>query len=760
MKNRVIFAKSLLLVSTLILLVSAAMNAQQAVTASTTALVPQLVNFSGKAINEQGKPVVGIVGITCSIYKEQYEGAPLWMETQNVTADAKGNYTVQLGAMSTEGLPLDVFTSGEARWLGVRVNGGEEQPRVLLLSVPYALKAADAQTLGGLPPSAFVLAGSEPASASRSTVSTSKPGKMAASSGSANTPSPLTTTGSGTKGHISIWTSSTSLGNSAFFQTGAGTSAKVGLGTTTPGAPLDVKGIINTSAGFNLGGKPFAFGSSAKDNAFLGFGGNLTTNTSSSNNTVVGVEALFDNTSGSGNTAVGSQALNSNTNGSNNVADGFGALWLNTTGSYNTALGAGALYYNTTDSRDTAVGFEALENNSSTVGEGTAVGYAALLNNTTGEDNTAVGGRALFSDTTGGFNTAIGQVALYSNTGGLANTATGQQTLYSNTTGQDNTADGSTALQANTTGSGNTAVGVFALYQNTTGGNNTALGFDALFSNKTGSSNTAVGENACLTTTNSNVTCVGANSDAVPAGLSNATAIGAHAVVGQSNSLVLGGIGEWAVKVGIGATAPSNVLTIGRGLGHPVSDSWETYSSRRWKTNIQTLPNALSKVEKLRGVSYDLKDSGKHEIGVIAEEVGQVVPEVVSYEKNGKDATGVDYSRLTALLIEAVKQQQKQIVTQQTQIVGQQKQIALQQSQIRKQQRLAVTQQAQMKAQEARIDEQQNQIRSQANLSELQQTQIARLSSQAKAFQVSLNTNGHTSSEIRTVKALLPMLQQ
>ena len=80
------------------------------------------------------------------------------METQNVMADAKGNYTVQLGATKPDGLPLDLFTSGEARWLGVRVNGGEEQPRVLLLSVPYALKAADAETVGGLPASAFILA--------------------------------------------------------------------------------------------------------------------------------------------------------------------------------------------------------------------------------------------------------------------------------------------------------------------------------------------------------------------------------------------------------------------------------------------------------------------------------------------------------------------------------------------------------------------------------------------------------------------------
>ena len=124
------------------------------------AVVPRLVNYSGRVIDADGKPLAGIAGVTFSIYKDEYEGSPLWLETQNVTADSKGNYTIQLGATQSEGLPLELFTSGEARWLGVRVNGGEEQPRVLLLSVPYALKAADAETVGGLPPSAFMLAAS------------------------------------------------------------------------------------------------------------------------------------------------------------------------------------------------------------------------------------------------------------------------------------------------------------------------------------------------------------------------------------------------------------------------------------------------------------------------------------------------------------------------------------------------------------------------------------------------------------------------
>jgi len=57
----------------------------------------------------------------------------------------------------------------------------------------------------------------------------------------------------------------------------------------------------------------------------------------------------------------------------------------------------------------------------------------------------------------------------------------------------------------------------------------------------------------------------------------------------------------------------------------------------------------------------DWKKDGKHDIGLVAEEVGQVIPEVVAFESNKKDAKSVDYARLVAVLIEAIKQQQKEI---------------------------------------------------------------------------------------------------
>src|SRR5258706_5714282 len=121
--------------------------------------VPRLIKFSGVFRTPRGAPLSGVHGVTLAIYKERQGGAPLWLESQNVDLDEQGRYTVLLGATKNDGVPLDLFTSGEPRWLGVQVQlpGYEEEARALLVSVPYALKAAEAETLGGLPVSAFVL---------------------------------------------------------------------------------------------------------------------------------------------------------------------------------------------------------------------------------------------------------------------------------------------------------------------------------------------------------------------------------------------------------------------------------------------------------------------------------------------------------------------------------------------------------------------------------------------------------------------------
>jgi len=185
--------------------------------ANSNGSVPSLINYSGVLKDSTGKALTSISGVTFSIYQDEEGGSPVWLETQNVTPDPSGRYTVQLGATSGSGLPSDLFQSGEARWLGVQVQGQAEQPRVMLLSVPYAMKASDAQTLGGLPASAFVQANSPGAA-----------GKGKSSPGVE------------TQNFIPLFIdNSGDLGNSILFQ--SGTSA-VGIGTTTPTATLEVNG--------------------------------------------------------------------------------------------------------------------------------------------------------------------------------------------------------------------------------------------------------------------------------------------------------------------------------------------------------------------------------------------------------------------------------------------------------------------------------------------------------------------------------------
>jgi len=179
------------------------------------------------------------VTLVFSLYALQEGGAPLWSEQQNLTLDAQGRYTVLLGAGSPEGLPLDLFTSGAARWLGVTPSlpGAVELPRVLLVGMPYALKAADADTLGGLPASAFVQVGAGvSASASGAAKQIAKP----AQSPSPNSPN-ATIVGAGAADYLPLWTGQYVIGKSMLYQTGG----KLGIRTTTPVSTLDVNGTTS-----------------------------------------------------------------------------------------------------------------------------------------------------------------------------------------------------------------------------------------------------------------------------------------------------------------------------------------------------------------------------------------------------------------------------------------------------------------------------------------------------------------------------------
>lgn len=214
---------------------------QQTATAPATVAsssgVPSLINYSGVLKDAEGKTITGVTGVTFLLYKEEQGGAPLWLETQNVTPDNTGHYTVPLGAASANGLPADLFSSGEARWLAVQIANEPEQPRVVLVAVPYAMKAVDAETVGGLPPSAFVLAASKVTGTTPANASS----KVSTSFAPPPTTSTVTTSG-GTVTTLPLWTTATNIQSSVVTQIGSGASAKIGINTSTPAATLDVKG--------------------------------------------------------------------------------------------------------------------------------------------------------------------------------------------------------------------------------------------------------------------------------------------------------------------------------------------------------------------------------------------------------------------------------------------------------------------------------------------------------------------------------------
>jgi hypothetical protein len=223
---------------------------------ASTVTVPRLIRIRGAVRDEGGKPLSGSIGITFALYADENDQAPVWQESQSLQLDSTGRYSALLGASNEAGLPQDVFSAGEARWLGVRPDGQAEQPRILLLSVAYALKAADADMLGGKPASAFVLADSQSSSLSLLSAQTAAAQVGSANSqlvvpaltkGSSISPSALapattcatiTSDGTATPNQISKFTSACNLENSAIFES----AGNVGIGNTKPAAKLDVSG--------------------------------------------------------------------------------------------------------------------------------------------------------------------------------------------------------------------------------------------------------------------------------------------------------------------------------------------------------------------------------------------------------------------------------------------------------------------------------------------------------------------------------------
>jgi hypothetical protein len=219
---------------------------------------PRLIRFSGTLRDAAGKPLTGAEGVTFALYSEADGGSPLWLETQTVQCDETGHYTALLGSATAEGLPLELFTADGERWLGAKPQGQEEQPRVLLVSVPYALRAEDANTVGGMTPQQIMAASSTPivqqmvlqtTPQTDTTTTAGRPsGPAAPGTSSPAAPGPRISTylKNSTQGEVEAYNDGTSTPLQLLLNPLGG---NVGVGTTTPGQKLSVAGTIESTTG-------------------------------------------------------------------------------------------------------------------------------------------------------------------------------------------------------------------------------------------------------------------------------------------------------------------------------------------------------------------------------------------------------------------------------------------------------------------------------------------------------------------------------
>ena len=679
--------------------------------------VPNLIRYDGTLKDANGAPIASAVGVTFSIYKQQDGGAAVWMETQNVTPDGSGQYGVLLGSTTATGLPSDLFSQQEQRWLGVQVQGQPEQPRVLLVSVPYAFKAVEADRLAGHSVSEFVTADSLQKAVQQQlqqqTTGVAKAGPAAANPKSAQAGQVATVTDPATNFVDSTTDQVVSVrqngSGKAIYAAAGRTSAIVGISgadagmygvsTATTGQTAGIKASSSSPRGYGLvafetatTGTGFSYGIYGTAASTLGVGIRGTA-TAASGTTVgiwggsastagYGIKATADATSGNTvglevavNSPTGTAALIQNlasgpitgmllqagtSAGAQFSVDGSGNV--NAKGGYQIGSSSVLSIGSAADS-NLFLGVGAGANN--VAGSGlvnTFSGYQAGYSNTTGFSNTFSGYQAGYSNTTGDWNTFSGLLAGGSNTSGSFNTFTGLDAGYGNTTGVGNTFYGGETGEGNFTGSDNTFYGGAAGYQNN-GSYNTFIGNFAGYNNTTGDQDIYIGNLGASSGTESNALRLGFpySTDSSTCGFSQPPPCGQNVtyIAGIYGSTSSGGI-----PVYINANGQLGTLT----------------SSRRFKEQVRDMGDSTNRLMKLRPVTFFYKpqyDDGSHTLqyGLIAEEVAKVYPDMVAYDKDGQPYT-VKYQYLAPMLLNELQKQHVVVAAQQTVIQIQQEQIA------------------------------------------------------------------------------------
>lgn len=449
-------------------------------------------------------------------------------------------------------------------------------------------------------------------------------------------------------------------------------------------------------------------------------------------NVMIGPEAGFNNTLGSNNTFIGDQAGYSNIGGQSNIFIGIESGYSNRVGNYNVCLGNSTGYALDSAESNVFIGDQA-GYNTTTGSYNTFLGDMAGLSNTTGTDNIFIGTNSGRNNTTGSLNICLGNNAgeqmnnVYSNifigaetglsnSNGNENMFIGEHAGRSNINGDNNLFFGVRSGLFNYSGDGNIFVGTEAGRNNldghynifigegsgysnlgnpadsSMGSNNLFLGQGAGFLNETGSYNIFLGSGCGLSNfdgtdniyigsesgdenNGSNNVYIGALSGKFISAEDSRLRIDSREISVYSEPLIYGEFDNR--RVVINGDESSNVFNrtffVNGDAGGTLS--WFNDSDKRLKKNITTIPNALDKIMKLRGVNFEWIDTRKYQaglqVGFVAQEVMDVLPEVIS---KTDECYSMSYAPVTAVLVEAVKEQQK-IIEEQKKEIGELKKL-------------------------------------------------------------------------------------
>ena len=392
-------------------------------------------------------------------------------------------------------------------------------------------------------------------------------------------------------------------------------------------------------------------------------------------NTAIGYLAGSNIDLGRENVLVGANVGDSLTHADYNVAIGNGSLSADTLGHKSTAVGYATLnaqnFTSSTDTHNTAVGYFAGVAVSTGVGN-TLIGSLAGDALTTGGANTAVGNEALTTSQDGAGAVAVGYRALFDMTSGARNVGLGEQAGRGITTGNDNLAMGQQSFYAACTGSANIGLGYRSFFSATSAASNVGIGYQSLNDATTPSENTAVGYRSLphVSTGDSNIgigyaTGDGVRGAALTTGASNIL-IGRQCDVAASDNSFSGVIGVHLT--GKGSSTGFFSFNDGSIFQGNNNANWTTTSDRRIKKNIVDNKVGLDAINQIqvRNFEYRTEDEitevPSHaainkegiQLGVIAQEIQNVLPDTVTEESTG--VLSVNPDNLTWYLVNAIQQ--------------------------------------------------------------------------------------------------------